>query len=223
MFDWSKTEAIIPAVVSIPERRDSLIQLITDLSIQCPGISAKIIPQWKARPGCIPRTAFESIHKGLEGISCPWVFYLEEDIELSPKFGEVIPSILNAVDEKCGAVSFFSTDSNIVPMYRASPPFNYSQCVAIRLEVARSWGNTLLNWWDNAPRAKRKGPDICFGECCDNLGVDILVYTPSLVQHRYIPSGFGHNARIDSGTFIGRDNGNAPIVGESSPDSKGKP
>jgi hypothetical protein len=201
MFDWSKTEAIIPAVVSIPERRDSLIQLITDLSIQCPGISAKVIPQWKVKPGSQPRIAFESIAKGLEGVSCPWVFYLEDDIELSPKFGEIVPSVLNSVNEKCGAVSFFSTGCVIFPMYKVSLPFNYAQCVAIKLEVAEAWGDLILDWWDHAPHAKRKGPDICLGECCHGLGLDILVYTPSLVQHRDIPSAFGHTAHKKSGTF----------------------
>lgn len=201
MFDWSKIEAIIPAVVSIPERRDSLMQLITDLSIQCPGISAKVIPQWKVKPGSLPRTAFESIAKGLEGISCPWVFYLEEDIKLSSHFGKTVPSVLNNVDEKCGAVSFFSTGSFVTSMCKISLPFNYSQCVAMKLKVAEAWRDMILDWWDHAPHAKRQGPDICLGECCHSLDLDILVYTPSLVQHKDIPSAFGHTAHIKSGTF----------------------
>jgi len=210
MFDWKNTEAIIPAVVSIAERADSLRQLLVDLSIQCPGISATVIPQWKQSPRSNPRSAFESIAKGLQGMSSPWVFYMEEDIKLSTKFGELVPEVLNKIPDECGAVSFFSpnkTEQKLVrlngsSLNEAGEPFTYAQCVAMKLKVALAWKNMILPWWDAAPSGKKRAPDMALGDCCKDLGLKILIYLPNLVQHRCIESGFGHSNRPKSYTFI---------------------
>jgi len=209
MFDWSETQAIIPAVVSIPERADSVRQLLIDLSKQCPGISATVIPQWKDHPKAAPRLAFESISKGLKGVSSPWVFYMEEDIQLSSKFGELVPEVLNQVEVGHGAISFFSqkkADVKVLKLgrkcYLAGHPFTYSQCMAMKLVVAQAWEKMLLPWWESAPLDKKRAPDMALGDCCRDLGLKIMISLPSLVQHREIPSGFGHGYCPRSYTFI---------------------
>jgi len=207
MFDWKNTEAIIPAVVSIAERAKSLQQLLIDLSIQCPGISATVIPQWKSNPKADLRLAFESIAKGLHKISSPWVFYIEEDIQLSSRFGELVPDILNNMGDDWGAVSLFSFNSDDVRMLRSGMHYYridliYSQCLVMKLEVAKAWEKSILPWWDNAPKTKKEAIDASFRECCKNLGLKVFVYLPNLVQHRLLASGFGLSHRPKSYVFI---------------------
>jgi len=207
MFDWKNTEAIIPAVVSIAKRADSLQQLLVDLSIQCPGISATVIPQWKTAIKINHRRAFESIAKGLHKMSSPWIFYMEEDIKLSTKFGELVPDILNNMGDDWGAVSLFSFNSDDVRMLRSGMHYyeislTYSQCLVMKLEVAKAWEKSILPWWDNAPKTKKEAIDASFRECCENLGLKVFVRLPNLVQHRCLESGFGLSHRPKSYVFI---------------------
>jgi len=202
---WKDLQVIIPAVVSIPERFNTVKGLLSQLGKQCPGVSVTIIPQDKYNP----QTAFESIHKGLQGIYAPWVFYMEDDIALSSKFGEKALDLINTLkDDNIGAISFFSYDvsdieryKNGINLYEANYPFAFAQCLAIKLEVVLAWKEMVLNWWNSSPEYNKKSPDFCIGDCCKSLNKKIMIYIPNLAQHIRTPSAFGNTMFAISSTF----------------------
>jgi hypothetical protein len=211
MITWKDdTQIIIPSVISIPERADTIKNLLIDLATQCAGTSVTIIPQIKREQDYSPRIAFEAIHKGLQSLSSPWIFYIEDDVCISKKFGQCALEALNDCKEDCGAISFFSINPRDpqmlrtgVRLYKANDPFVFAQCVAIKLEVAAAWREMILNWWDGTHYSMRQSPDICLGDCCKSLNKNIMIYLPSLVQHIRIPSAFGHTAFPYSMTYSG--------------------
>jgi hypothetical protein len=201
MIDWSKTDVVIPSVVSIPERLANLPRLIWDLALQCPDVRIITVPQVKPK-GTNPRGAFEAIVRGLHGVRGPWVFYIEDDVRLSSRFGELAAAALDKVDEECGAVSFYSRAAKYMQRLSHAPSvFCYAQCIAMRVHVAVEWRGMLLDWWDAAPAGLKRAPDMALGDCCRQLGFSIFVHHPSLVQHIGAPSAFGHNGEHTSPTF----------------------
>jgi len=198
-MEWRNIQAVVPAVVSIPERSRSLGLLLAALARQCPGLTVTVAPQWQTRPGVEPRAAFEAIEQALRSVWAPWVFYFEEDVELSQTFGTAALDVLKSAEPDWAGVSFFSrgrgdrrrmADGERIVV---SMPFVYAQCVAVRREVAEYWRGRILDWWDAAPRGKQKAPDMALSDCCEELGRNIVTSLPSLVQHRRIPSAFGHD------------------------------
>ena len=207
MVCWKDIDVVIPAVLSIPGRANSLRDLLTALAKQCPGIQVRILPQYH-RPPNIAKHAFKILTAGLRDFTRPWVVYLEEDVKLSSDFGKHLPATLDVVDDDVGAVSFFSMNPediehirNGVHFYNSDRPFIFAQCIALRREVAEAWGRHLIPWQERAPKNKY-ALDMALGDCCDEMGVRLLVHLPSLVQHRAdLPSAFGHTARPLSRSF----------------------
>jgi hypothetical protein len=206
-MQWNEVEAVLPAVFSRPDRAESVQNLLIRLAQQCPGITVRIVPQWPKNPD--PRAAFEAIAAGLAHLYHPWVLYLEDDCQLSSRFGAEALLDLEQAAENWGAISFFSAgpqDAQLVArkkrFYPAGNPFILSQCVLMRWVVAQEWGDGLLEWWAAASEGRQKAPDIALGEAAGRLGMQIMVRVPNLAQHRAIPSVFGHtNPRI-SRTFV---------------------
>jgi hypothetical protein len=206
-MEWKDFEAVIPAVMSMPKRADSVRELLKDLGRQCPGIKVHIMPQWyEETPNW--RDVFVTISRGLQNLTSPWILYLEDDAELAPDFGELAMSDIKSVHDECGAISFFSDREIDQLIYRGQPkmngailPFINSQGLAIRKEVADLWGQKIVDWWDRATKHKKKAPDMALGDICYEAGYEILIRLPSIVQHRKIPSAFGHTHHPHSKTF----------------------
>jgi hypothetical protein len=212
IINWSDVDVVVPAVLSIPERLQSLNDLLVALSVQCPGVVVHLAPQWKTKKYTF-RDVFVTISNILKGATRPWVIYMEEDIELDPNFGDKVLSILDNLEADCGAVSLFSADptdkgrlSSGTQFYEREDVFYYSQCIAMRIAVAKAWQDMLVPWWDQAPEGRKRCIDVCFGDCCKSLNVKLLTYLPNLVNHRRVPSGYGHSRCPQSFTF-GIENG----------------
>jgi len=210
MLKWSDCDALIPAVMSMTERADSVRQLLIDIGRQCPGMRVRIMPQWRVEEPESWREVFATISAGLEDLSRPWLLYFEDDAQLGPEFGDRVLPILDAADDDCGAVSFFSDNQRDLKrmlqktqLYESGYPFVHAQGLAIKREVAAAWGKMMVSWWDRSK--EKKAPDMALGDCCRDLGLKIMVHLPSLVQHRDIPSAFGHTHCPKSKTFNGID------------------
>ena len=204
-MEWKEFEAVIPAVMSMPERANSVRELLKDLAKQCPGIKVHVMPQWyEETPNW--RDVFVTISRGLRNLTSPWVLYFEDDAELATDFGEHAMAAIESADESCGAISFFSDRETDQRSHRfridiATLPFINSQGVAIRKEVAVLWGEKMVEWWDSVTRHKKKAPDMALGDICCQAGYRIMIHLPSIVQHRKIPSAFGHGYHSFSKTF----------------------
>lgn len=207
MYKWEDLEVVIPAVMSIPERADSVLELLRELSRQCSGIKVHIMPQWyEETPDW--RDVFVTISRGLQNLTSSWVLYFEDDAELAPDFGELAMAAIESAEDSWGAISFFS-DREIdhfickgqIKMCEAYSPFVNSQALAIRKEVADLWGQKMVAWWDRVTRHKKKAPDMALGDICCQAGYRIMIHLPSIVQHRKIPSAFGHGYHSYSRTF----------------------
>lgn len=208
-MQWKDFEAVIPTVVSIPERADSVRELLVALGKQCPGIKVHIVPQWyDQEPNW--REVFETISYNLQGITKPWILYFEDDAQLAPDFGERALPVINEIDDDCGAIAFFSARREDHPMlkyddvhlYESELPFVFSQGMAIRKEVADAWSQNMVAWWDRATKKyEHKAPDMALGHACYQAGYKIFIYLPSLVQHRQVPSAYRHTYYPHSKTF----------------------
>ena len=211
-MEWKDFEAVIPAVMSMPGRADSVRELLKDLAKQCPGIKVHVMPQWYDK---IPnwRDVFITISRSLQNVTSPWVLYFEDDAQLAPDFGERALPIINNVDGTvrpyCGAIAFFSSRSydlqrfnDGITLYEPELPFVFTQGMAIRKEVVEAWSSSMVEWWDCARKNyEKKAPDMALGHACYQAGYKILVHLPSLVQHRQIPSAYRHTYHPYSGTF----------------------
>jgi FkbM family methyltransferase len=198
-MNWNEVEIVIPSVLSSPGRADSLRDLITQISQQCPGVWIGIFPQHDPRPKDLAKHAFDVLPAGFRDFSRPWVILIEDDVVLSPEFGTRVLQIIESVDDTVGAVSFFSPMdesrwNHKQYLYEEKHrPFAYTQCVAMRKQVAEHWGDQMMRWYAN--KGKRYAtPDLSFGYCCDELDLKIMISLPSMVQHLGMPSAFKHSA-----------------------------
>jgi hypothetical protein len=186
---WADVEAVIPAVMSDPERADSVRDLLAALDRQCPGLKVHVIPQWHSSGEPDWGKVRDLIQSRLRNLTKPWILYFEDDVELSPHFGERALSTIKSVNSSCGAIAFFSPwerDKELlsegVKMYAAGE-FGHSQGMAIRWEVVRVWCET--DWLNERGRLM---PDIVLRHVCHELDRSIMVRLPSLVQHRKVAS-----------------------------------
>ena len=204
-MNWKEVEIVIPSVLSSPGRADSLRNLLTQISQQCPGVWVRIFPQHDPRPEDLAKHAFDVLSAGFRDFSRPWVILIEDDVKLSPHFGERVPPILDEAGDGIGAVSFFSIKDDVMlkgkrSTYEAtSRPFAYTQCIAMRKNVAEHWGDYMMKWYEH--KTIYATPDLSFGYCCDDLGLKIIINLPSLVQHLKMPSAFNHSSFPSSPTF----------------------
>ena len=196
-LSWKDLEIVIPSVLSVPGRADSLRNLLIQISQQCAGTSVRILPQYH-RPQDLASHAFEVLSEGLKNFAKPWVILIEDDVELSLEFGKRVPPVLEELSD-AGAISFFSPDLHDVRAmhkrqiqhYEISQGFAYSQCVAFRKEVIEGWADRMLDW--HAKCEKYATPDLSISDCCKDMGVKLMVSLPSLVQHIVMKSAFNHN------------------------------
>ena len=199
---WTSVEALTPAVLSQTERLESVAVLLALLAHQCPGIVARVVPQWREKPD--PAAGFESIASGLEGCARPWVLFVQDDVKLTANFGELAAQLLPLADD-VGALSLFSPWPRDVDFlragrtqYEAVRPFVYAQCLLLRCELAHAWAKELRNWTGH-PRSD----DNALTPAADKLRLRVLISLPSLAQHLGVESAFGNQTRsIQSPTFV---------------------
>ena len=126
-----------------------------------------------------------------------WIIYLEDDIVLSPRFSEV-PRILvdAAADMSIGAICFFRSkddlDEGVTRM--AASKMSMSQCTAIRTLDPEQFEQFATDWYARHPQ-HHHASDLLLGAWVSHLGQDMLVHSPSLVQHRRLRSTLGPRAR----------------------------
>lgn len=200
---WADVFAVLPVVLSQPDRAASAERIERDLAEQCRGLVVlKANQSWSEQP---QRDApFGHIAHALRSVPGSACLYLEDDVQLAPDFGTQLERI---IDEKLDvrartAVSLFS-EADAQPGYQAAPrPFIHAQGLIMPVWLAYEWGKALPRW-AAMDRTQCHGfaPDICFGEVCDAHGVELLIHYPSLMQHLPIVSACGHTHYPSSPTF----------------------
>jgi hypothetical protein len=205
MFQWTDFEAVIPAVMSIPERAASVNNLLCDLAKQCKGIVARVAPQWE--PQRASPDVYHAISAALAGVRKPWVLYFEDDVVLSSRFGVEALKVLDKIDGNVGSVALYSPRADDVlrlqrgeSLYNPGGPFLYIQCNIIRQDVAFKMADELIRQLECGKSIMT--PDIVLGDVCQQMRQKILVSLPSLVQHRRGPSVFGSPKWQESPTFV---------------------
>ena len=206
-MNWDEIEIVIPTVLSVPGRADTLKDLLVQIAEQCPGVLVRVLPQYH-RPEDLALHAFRTLSKGLRDFSRPWVILIEDDVELAQDFGVRVPPVLE--EELDSVVSFFSIDPNDVKAftkgiryYEVLGSFAYSQCVAFRREVIEGWSCRMMDWYNKNKDLAYSTPDLSIKDCCTDMGVSVIVSLPSLVQHRVMQSAFNHygSAQQQSPTY----------------------
>ena len=200
MFQWTDFEAVIPAVMSVPERAASVNTLLCDLAKQCKGIVVRVMPQWEPQH-------YYAISAALSGINKSWIIYFEDDVFLSSKFGIEALKIMDKIDRDVGSIALFSPRTDDVlrlqcgeTLYNPGGPFLYLQCNIIRSDIALRMADELIRQLESNKSATT--PDIVLGEVCQQMRAKILVSLPSLVQHRRGSSVFGSPKWQESPTFV---------------------
>jgi hypothetical protein len=210
-MDWSEVEAVIAAVMSMPERADSVKELLIELGRQCPGIKATVVPQYHPDQKHDWREAFVAISSGLRTLTRDWVLYFEDDVQVAPYMGEDLLPVLSEAKPDVGIISMFSEKRSDIALFndgvrlhefpRGDVEFAYSQAVAIRREVAEYWGAHMVSWWDSAKESLKRAPDVCLGAFCRELNKRVFILIPNLAQHRRGPSAFSNTYHPHSHTF----------------------
>jgi hypothetical protein len=128
--------------------------------------------------------------------AAPWLIYLEDDVRLSPRFSEV-PAILAGVsDPAIGAVCFFRSKDDLPDgLTRLSATkMSMSQCTAIRSLLPDYFDRFAEAWYSKHPQ-HRHASDLLIGAWVSFKLQQMLVHSPSLVQHRPLKSTLGPRAR----------------------------
>jgi hypothetical protein len=201
-MDWKDIQVVIPTINSMPERQESIDNIISKLYIDKKNIN--IAAQDKNNKDD-RRKIFGCIKSILDGISSDWMLYFEDDVELSDNFNKLAANAISDVEKDTGVISFFSFNKKDIQlyksgirMYNANYPFYYAQCLAIRYEVVIAWKEMMLDWCNSS---QFKYQDLCLGDCCKDINKNIMIYLPNLVQHKKLESSYGHTVHPISYTF----------------------
>lgn len=127
-----------------------------------------------------------------------WWIYLEDDVELSPRFDE-IPGTLAHVDSNIpnvGAVSFFRLRDNLPTglMVISARQLSSSLCVAFRGCDVNEFAKFAGQWYAEHPQ-HHHASDLLLGAWLVRQRQRLCAFTPSLVQHRRLPSTLGPRSR----------------------------
>jgi hypothetical protein len=126
-----------------------------------------------------------------EAPGAPWVLYLEDDVELGPRFDE-IPALLGEVDRRfptAGVVSFFSVlDVDYGFSERPVGAFAWAQCTALRSPDPDAFEGFSKFFYGRPGMEGIFEADKQIGGYYLHRGLTWLLYTPSLVQHRPVES-----------------------------------
>jgi len=179
MMAWGEIDIRIPTV--LPDRVESLHRLVREVRDQT-GQHPTVSPQPPNAPPSdrVPRI-FGNLADG------EWVLHLEDDVTLSPGFGDVVP---RALDESSRpVVSFFSTREPDEGLTTAPKPFYWMQCVAVRADISEGFSDFYRDWIERVDHDE--AADLALGEYATSIGTPIDLYTPSQVQHLPLASTLG--------------------------------
>jgi hypothetical protein len=184
----------IPVVIpTMPQRRDVLAKLVDELKAHA-WAEVRISQHVDSRQD-VSRAV------NLANASAPdWWVYLEDDVELSPRFDEIPRLISEATalshrGKRVGAVCFFWTTKlpdglTIMPASRMS----MSQCTAVRGCDPFEFAEFARDWYADHPQ-HHHASDLLLGAWTRSRGEMIAVQSPSLVQHLPLPSTLGPRSR----------------------------
>jgi hypothetical protein len=140
-----------------------------------------------------------------------WILYLEDDIMLSPEFGQCVSNALQSDDansEKVAAVTFYSNSKKDVVKenfyFRTVAPKQFYGicCLAIKPHIVKSFLDYAPSWYSEHPE-HHDAYDLMIGSCISMLKKKILVFVPSQVQHRDTDSLLNHRyGRRKSQSFL---------------------
>ena len=202
--------AVVPLVAEIPERLESVSDLLLALARQFPrdaddpGVVVHVLPRVRRAPN--KPDACRDLSAALIAVFAEWVIFIEDDVEIGRGFGDSVRDAiaLMAADQTIGAVSLFSRDpvdvervANGERHYEPRRTFKQSQAVVMPLATARLWAASL------AADPPCPDWDVVLGHACAAASLRILTALPSTAQHRCLPSSLGHRCDVRSLTFAG--------------------
>jgi hypothetical protein len=208
-MNWTDVEAAIPHLVAEPGRRKCVQRVMLDLGRECPGILVRVAPQYGQHPYSV-QLGQQRMGELARAAARNWTLWVEDDVRLVEGFGERCAAVLEMHGSEHPVISFFSPGDRDVFRYHrgirlyetAGPNFTYLQCVLMRSDIARGWGELLETWWDTADNeVSRNAADHALGRYCFDRGIRIAVSLPNLAQHYPTPSCYGHGACPRSETF----------------------
>jgi hypothetical protein len=185
----------IPVVIpTMPQRADVLATLLQRLKAYA-WADVRVSEHVDSRLDTARAVALASVSR------VDWWLYLEDDVELSLRFGE-IPRIIGEAarisqrGKRIGAVCFFWTADlpdglTIMPASKMS----MSQCTAMRGCKPLAFADFARDWYAHHPQ-HRHASDLLLGAWTAHQGELMAVYSPSLVQHLPLPSTLGSRSRF---------------------------
>jgi hypothetical protein len=194
---WRDTTIVVPSLLSSEGRADSLRDVLVQLAQQCPDAIVRVVPQW--RETIRPAEVQASLSAGLRCIASRYVLWLEDDVMLCRDFGERASSAIVEHVNAEAALSLFS-GVDFSPGVHALDTLVGCQAVAVPHRVVETWAAEILNLRD-AKNGLWFAPEHALTLACDLRGVRLQTITPSLVQHRHLPSTFGFTVSLYSPTF----------------------
>jgi hypothetical protein len=187
----------IPVVIpTMPERGEALLALRLELEAH-PWAEVRISRHADSRLDVGAAVA-------LANASAPaWWLYLEDDVTLSPRFGDIPRLIgeaaglsLKRKPRPVGAVSFFRQADDLAAGLTVIPAakFYMAQCLALRGCDPFQFSEFARAWYAKRPE-HRHAADLLLAAWTAYRGEAIAVHSPSLVQHLPLPSTLGPRSR----------------------------
>jgi len=207
---------IVPLISNVPERLQSVSELLLKLSYEFSEITVHILPRLlKEIPDKI--YACKDISNTILNIkSSEWIIFIEDDVEIGTGFGKSVYDGIDHIKDNAdiGAIALFSPRRLDEERLRRGEKyyidkhqhFRQTQAVLMTAKVANLWAEKLQQ--DNLICYDW---DIILGDTCKENNLSILIALPSTAQHRGFEnslldgfkSTFGHrNDGVVSHTFV---------------------
>lgn len=122
---------------------------------------------------------------------CPYLLLLEDDVFLSPEFGDRVLDGFNQMEQAhAGAITFFSRSKKDLKVLQEgkntrtlSPSsFYMSQCIGVKVDLMDGFKDHA-NFWYNQHSSTTRAADLLFGSWMSQKREKMLAYVPSQVQH----------------------------------------
>jgi len=183
-------------IPTMPQRLDVLGTLLERLKA-FPWADVRISTHVDSRLDTARAVALASVYSRLD-----WFLYLQDDVELSPRFDEV-PRIIGEASrisqrgKRIGAVSFFRQADDLGDGLSIIPAakFCMAQCMALRGAEPLAFASFARGWYAQHPQHK-SAVDYLLAAWTAHQGELIAIYSPSLVQHLPLPSTLGSRSRF---------------------------
>ncbi len=188
----------IPTI--LPQRCDSLADLLGQLSVLCPLVPTVVSPHVDG--AARGRDFLEALRLGA-ALECDWTVYLEDDAYLAPDFPHVVRERLAEADDKgIPVVSLYSDNRRVVAAMAAGEnscelPARYlwaTVCIAVRSRDVAAITAFAPSWYADHPEHWHAS-DLLLRSFYAAAGSSVLLAVPSAVQHRNLPTTLDHRTR----------------------------